>query len=912
MSISPPVRRKLSASLALLRLALIYGLLCFLLLEGLLLLRAVREARPRPTAPGPPPNAPGMAVPFHGVTVALEQYPDSPTRRRALARLRDAGFGWVRQRLDWARLEPTPGRFRWELVDPLLADVQAVGLEPVVVLDGSPAWARDPRDRFPVDNPLAPPADPGDFAAFAAQVATRYRDRLRYYQIWDEPNIAPHWGNRWVDPVGYARLLQAAASAIRAADPDAVILTGALAPTADRGHTAMDEVYFLERLYAAGGASAFDVLAIQPFGFGQAPEDPRSRRTVLNFRRAQWIRRAMLAAQDADTPIWAVRYGWNRRANPVWQAVSPEAQMAFTARAVALAQAEWPWMATMGWAIDRPAAPPSDPLWGFALVTPQGEETPLLQAWPRQVAQTGGAATPPSCLDCLWPSGWTMAPWGLGAYLLGWTGALLLLFWRGKAALGRLGRAFSWPTGRERNRPRGPRWWGPVGLPRAGDLGLGLAWLVLAAIYFLATWPPLIGLCWLLGGVLLWHRPRVGLYLLAVLLPFHYRWKDIRLVEGVWSVPPAHAVLLALIPAWIRALGDRKRPQGLRWLWGTDGLALAWLGVSLVALGGAWHISGYLQGLWDLVLAPVLMYGTVRVLARPEDRPGLAWALATGGAAAAFLGLADWLQGGGTPVDGVRRLTGLTFSPNQTALYLERTLFLWVAWLAFHGASGKPSGGMRGGWVAPLALAGLAITGGALGLTASRGAWLLGVPAGAAVLLWGYTGLRIPGRRRRWAWALLALGILALAGSLAVAPRLGQSASVQQRLWVWQAALELWRSRPWTGVGPGGFFWNYPAFMLPAAAEEPGLQHPHNVWLELATGWGVGGLAWLLALGGWALARIRDSLDWVALGLLAGLAAGWAHGQVDAFLALPELAGWLWMALGILATGRPRNTAEEA
>ncbi len=909
MSKSLPVCRKLFASLALLRLALIYGLLGFLLLEGLLLLRAIREVRPRPTDPSPPPHAPGMAVPFHGVTVALEQYPDSPARRQALARLRDAGFGWVRQRLDWRELEPAPGRIRWERVDPLLADIQEVGLEPVVVLDGSPVWARDPRDRPPTDNPLAPPADPGDFAAFAGQVATRYRERLRYYQIWDEPNIAPRWGNRWVDPVGYARLLQAAASAIRAADPDAVILTGALAPTADRGHAAVDEVYFLERLYAAGGASAFDVLAIQPFGFGHPPEDLPSRRAVLNFRRAQWIRRAMLAAGDADTPVWAVRYGWSRQPNPVWRAVSPEEQVAFTARAVALARAEWPWMAAMGWAIDRPAAPPHDPLWGFALVTPQGTETPLLQAWPREISQAAiGAGNPFSCPDCLWSSGWILAPWGLGAYFLGWTGALVLLLWRGQAAWGRLGQAFPRSPGRGSPSPRRGR----TGLPDAGDLGLGLAWLILAGVYFLATWPPLIGLCWVLGGVLLWHRPRVGLYLLAVLLPFHYRWKDIRLVEGIWSLPPAHAVLLALVPACLRALwrsGTAGRDGGLRargrGLTGADGLALAWLGVSLVTLPGAWYLPGYLQGMWDLVLAPGLMFAAVRSLARPTDRSGLAWALAVGGAAAAFLGLVDWIQGGGTWVDGVRRLSGLAFSPNQTALYLERTLFLWMAWLAFPRAAER-----RSPWMVSLALAGLAITGGALGLTASRGAWLLGVPVGAAVLLWGRMGFQASGRRTGWRGPVLLLGLLVLAGGLVVAPRLVQGSPVRQRIWVWQAALELWRSRPWTGVGPGGFFWSYPAFMLPAAAAEPNLQHPHNVWLELATGWGVGGLAWLLALGGWVLARARGSLDWVALGLLAGMAAGGAHGQVDAFLALPELAGWLWLALALLATERPGRDEE--
>ncbi|MEZ4555168.1 MAG: hypothetical protein R2854_01715 [Caldilineaceae bacterium] len=44
---------------------------------------------------------------------------------------------------------------------------------------------------------------------------------------------------------------------------------------------------------------------------------------------------------------------------------------------------------------------------------------------------------------------------------------------------------------------------------------------------------------------------------------------------------------------------------------------------------------------------------------------------------------------------------------------------------------------------------------------------------------------------------------------------------------------------------------------------------------------------------------------WPAAGLLAGLAAGFAHGQVDAFLTLPDLAGWNWVALALLAQMTP-------
>ena len=289
----------------LIRLVCLYAILSYLGVEIAITLREIRETGPRSahaSVEAPAAEAPS-GPPFLGITVALEQYNDPRERQEALRRLRRAGFGWVRQRVDWRRIEPQPSAFKWEWDDCVLDEIAAAGLVPVVVLDGSPAWAREGKDRAPQDNRLAPPATAETYARFAAAFADRYQATVRFYQIWDEPNIAPHWGNRLIDPVGYGRLLRAAALAVRAADPDAVILAAALAPTQDRGHTAIDEGYFLQRLYAAGAAPYFDAVLVQPFGFRTGPDDLRSRSEVLNFRRVAWVRRVMVAAGDGQTPV---------------------------------------------------------------------------------------------------------------------------------------------------------------------------------------------------------------------------------------------------------------------------------------------------------------------------------------------------------------------------------------------------------------------------------------------------------------------------------------------------------------------------------------------------------------------------------------------------------------------------------
>jgi len=88
----------------------------------------------------PLPSSPATQLPFSGINVELQQY-DSAQRQAVLTKIKESGFGWVRQRLDWSQLEPIQGTFSWQESDALLQAIDASGLIPVIVLDGSPAWA---------------------------------------------------------------------------------------------------------------------------------------------------------------------------------------------------------------------------------------------------------------------------------------------------------------------------------------------------------------------------------------------------------------------------------------------------------------------------------------------------------------------------------------------------------------------------------------------------------------------------------------------------------------------------------------------------------------------------------------------------------------------------------------------------
>lgn len=338
-------------------------------------------------------------LPGLGVGVALQRY-DEATLSATLDAIQEAGFAWIRQRFPWDQIEPEPGRFIWGPWDQIVAATTQHGLTLVAVLDGSPTWARRPED---ADNSSAPPAQRADFGRFAAAFARRYGDRLRFYQVWEEPNIAPHWGTRPVDAADYAGLLREAAVQLRATDPDATILLAALAPNVEPGGANQSDIAYLEALYTAGAAAWFDAVAGQPYGFEQPPEAAPSPMT-LNFRRVELLRQVMSRHGDQAKALWLVTYGWHARSRAEgeepspWGTVDPTTQAQWAVDAAEWARRNWPWLGGLAWAWWQPPQPPPDPHWGLALLEPDGKRRPVLAAlqdWARQSHPLGPGVWPP-------------------------------------------------------------------------------------------------------------------------------------------------------------------------------------------------------------------------------------------------------------------------------------------------------------------------------------------------------------------------------------------------------------------------------------------------------------------------------------------------------------------------------------
>jgi putative inorganic carbon (HCO3(-)) transporter len=286
----------------------------------------------------------------------------------------------------------------------------------------------------------------------------------------------------------------------------------------------------------------------------------------------------------------------------------------------------------------------------------------------------------------------------------------------------------------------------------------------------------------------------------------------------------------------------------------------------------------------------------------------LAW-LASG-VTVALVGVGQWIAGEIVPAGGVGRVTGVYFSPNHLALYLERIWPLGLT-LALYG-------GLHSRWRS-IAWPGVVLLSVALYLTYSRAAWVLAIPVVLIVI-----GISYRRRLRGWMVGMAALtALLAVAGVL-----LGRSTASfvplhselmrEVRIPVWQSTLEMIADRPWMGVGLDGFRLLYPRYMRISAWAEPLLYHPHNVWLDAAVRLGVPGLVVFFFLAGEGMreayravgrAHLPRTLDgrqnvalWraVAVGCLASLCAGLAHGWVDSGYFVVDLAWSLALVSGMV------------
>ncbi len=315
-------------------------------------------------------------MPVLGMHTRLTDEVEEWKIKRSLELVREMGAPTIVELFPWAYYEPERrGEYSWDHPDIVIDHAEAQGLRVIARIGLTPAWARPPDTAL---NYLDSDSY-DDFANFAAAFAKRYRGRVDHIIVLNEPNLTFEWGGRQTEPADYVDLLRVVYPAIKAVNPEAVVLAGALAPTLEPpgSPNGLNDLTYLEQMYAAGVADYFDALSVHSYGL-TFPPAAEPAEDVLNFRRTELLRDVMLAAGD-DKPFYITESGWND--HPRWtRAVRPAQRIEYTLEALAYAETNWPYVETLALWMFRTPAPNKNFLDYYTLVTPEFVQKPIYDA----------------------------------------------------------------------------------------------------------------------------------------------------------------------------------------------------------------------------------------------------------------------------------------------------------------------------------------------------------------------------------------------------------------------------------------------------------------------------------------------------------------------------------------------------
>jgi hypothetical protein len=277
---------------------------------------AAPTAAPRQPGPAAPaaPAAPAPRGTGFGYGVQAHAFNDLP---KVISSINDLGFGWLKQQVRWEHSEGQKGKYGWDGLDRIVDAANAGGVKVLFSVVAAPRWARGDKAG------IGPPDNYQDFYDFMGAMATHYRGRVHAYEIWNEQNLKREWEGAPLSASDYMRLLKGAYQAIKAADPNAIVVSGAPTPTGiNDGSWAIDDRTYLQQMYNAGLKYYSDAVGAHPSGYANPPDvyytggdfDPSrgyDDHSSFFFRNTmEDYYRIMAANGDGGKRVWATEFGW--------------------------------------------------------------------------------------------------------------------------------------------------------------------------------------------------------------------------------------------------------------------------------------------------------------------------------------------------------------------------------------------------------------------------------------------------------------------------------------------------------------------------------------------------------------------------------------------------------------------------
>jgi len=345
---------------------------------------------PEPTStptPIPAPPAAGSAQASFAYGIQVDPSADPG---EIISHLRALGIEWVKFQISWKETEPQQGIRNWGEWDRLMRTYHDAGFKVLLSVVKAPDWAR------PANTDLSqegPPADPTTYAMFVGEMAKRYKGGVQAIEVWNEQNLAREGGGAPMPPDQYVALLSEAYNAIKTADPSIVVVSGAPTPAGDVPSAAIDDISYLNSMYAAGLKNVSDAIGVHPSGYNcpasadwQTITDPAaSFRGPFDNRHHSWCfrgtmegyRNVMVANGDTNKRLWPTEFGWAVSGTPQtgyeYAADNTREEQAQWITEAYQQAKNWGWVGPMFlWNLNYAVTRPGSEQAAFSIVIPEG------------------------------------------------------------------------------------------------------------------------------------------------------------------------------------------------------------------------------------------------------------------------------------------------------------------------------------------------------------------------------------------------------------------------------------------------------------------------------------------------------------------------------------------------------------
>jgi len=240
-------------------------------------------------------------------------------------------LNWIKSQVRWADLEKTKGApldfGTLDVILPLAAKYKVKVLLSIVT---APRWAREKGASTNPDH-NGPPADPQDYVNFVTAIVKRYPGQVHAIEVWNEQNLDREWDSpKGLQATQYVALLSATYKAVKAIDPNIVIMSGALSPVSVSDPPRFyDDFVYMDAMIKAGVLNTVDCIGAHHNGinlpptvdYQAAPRDPKGQRS--RFRgpydnpHHEWSFKSTLegyhqriAAAGSSVKLCVTEFGW--------------------------------------------------------------------------------------------------------------------------------------------------------------------------------------------------------------------------------------------------------------------------------------------------------------------------------------------------------------------------------------------------------------------------------------------------------------------------------------------------------------------------------------------------------------------------------------------------------------------------